>query len=286
MTETEAVGSTADVAATVAALGDRSEVLTTPCGDGDLVWRRWGEGPPLVLVHGGSGSWTHWFRTIPELSRTHSVFAVDLPGLGASAMPDKPYTAEHCGAILAAGVRELMGSGERPQFTSFSFGAHVTSFALIELGDFAKRFVIVGCAALGLPYHGLKFLKEEADMSAGEIDQVYRTNLERLMFADPANIDDLAVHLQKDNVRQARFRSRRLASTAEIRENLPRIKAPLAAIWGSRDATALPSPEARIAILRERQPDLPAVIIDGAGHWAMYEAADRFNAALAGILSS
>ena len=36
-----------------------AEVVHTPCGDGNLVWRRWGKGRPLVLVHGGSGSWTH-----------------------------------------------------------------------------------------------------------------------------------------------------------------------------------------------------------------------------------
>ena len=43
----------------VAAVTADAEVVHTPCGDGNLVWRRWGKGRPLVLVHGGSGSWTH-----------------------------------------------------------------------------------------------------------------------------------------------------------------------------------------------------------------------------------
>src|SRR3546814_6277896 len=48
------------------------------CGDGQMVWRLWGEGPPLVLLHGGSGSWTHWFRNIPALARRYRVIAADL----------------------------------------------------------------------------------------------------------------------------------------------------------------------------------------------------------------
>ena len=267
-------------------LADRSEVLTTPCGDGNLVWRRWGEGLPVVLAHGGSGSWTHWIKTIPELAKAYTVYTVDLPGLGQSDMPEPPLTAEHCGEIVAAGVRQLIPAQQRPRFVAFSFGAHVSSFAAVELGDRVAQFVIVGCAALGLPYHGLKYLKEEPGMSEDDVDAVYRTNLRRLMFADEANIDALAIHLQKMNVRQARFRSRRLASTSEIRDNLPRISARLAAIWGSRDATATPSPDARVALLRAHQPDMPSSIIEGAGHWVMYEAADAFNETLLRFLTS
>ena len=40
----------------------------TPCGAGTMVWHVWGETrpglPPVVLFHGGSGSWTHWVRNI------------------------------------------------------------------------------------------------------------------------------------------------------------------------------------------------------------------------------
>ncbi len=39
----------------------------TPCGDGTMVWRSWGEGPTLVLFHGGAGSWRHWAHNIDVL---------------------------------------------------------------------------------------------------------------------------------------------------------------------------------------------------------------------------
>ena len=39
----------------VAGVAAKAERLETPCGDGVMVWRVWGSGPPLVLLHGGYG---------------------------------------------------------------------------------------------------------------------------------------------------------------------------------------------------------------------------------------
>ncbi|CAN6452958.1 unnamed protein product [Victoria cruziana] len=41
-----------------------------------------GEGDPIVLIHGFGASAFHWRYNIPELSKTHKVYAVDLLGFG------------------------------------------------------------------------------------------------------------------------------------------------------------------------------------------------------------
>jgi pimeloyl-ACP methyl ester carboxylesterase len=41
---------------------------------------RGGEGPPLVLLHGFTGSWRVWTRVLPALEREHEVLAPTLPG--------------------------------------------------------------------------------------------------------------------------------------------------------------------------------------------------------------
>src|SRR3712207_5054467 len=51
-----------------------------------------GEGPPLVFVHGLSGTWQNWLEQLPEFSRDHRCIAVDLPGFGRSAMPEEKIT--------------------------------------------------------------------------------------------------------------------------------------------------------------------------------------------------
>ena len=121
-------------------------------------------------------------------------------------------------------------------------------------------------------------------MSAAEIAAVYRQNLAVLMFADPANIDALAVHLQAENIKRARFRSRPFAPTDTLARALADVSAPLKTIWGTRDIIARPSLEARLDILRRHHPELEVRLIEGAGHWVAYEAADRFNAALLELL--
>jgi 2-hydroxy-6-oxonona-2,4-dienedioate hydrolase len=103
----------------VAAEAQRVE---TPCGDGSMVWRIWGSGPPLVLLHGGYGSWMHWIRNVLVLAREFTVIAPDLPGLGESATPPEPHTAEALARIIVEGLAIIFSGGERFHLTGFSFG--------------------------------------------------------------------------------------------------------------------------------------------------------------------
>ncbi|ANY06949.1 alpha/beta fold hydrolase [Pseudonocardia sp. HH130630-07] len=43
-----------------------------------------GSGPPLVLLHGWPQTWYGWWPIMPELAEHHTVYAIDLPGLGDS----------------------------------------------------------------------------------------------------------------------------------------------------------------------------------------------------------
>ena len=50
--------------------------------------QRAGEGPPLVLLHGFTGSIATWRSHLDMLAGQFSIVAVDLPGHGASDAPD------------------------------------------------------------------------------------------------------------------------------------------------------------------------------------------------------
>ena len=261
-----------------------SRRIETPCGNGTMVWRGWGRGQtgrlPVVLLHGGSGSWTHWIKIIPALAAAGEVWAADLPGLGDSAMPHAPHVPATCGQVVADGLRAVFADGIGVHLVGFSFGAHVGTFAAALLGDQLASFTICGSAALGLKHNRLNMARERSTMTTEQRNVVHRINLEKLMFAEPGRIDALAIHLQAGNVRRARFKSREFAGTAEIPETLPRVMAPLRAIWGARDVLATPSVEARYAILRAHHPELRTWTIADAGHWVQYEQPAAFLQAI------
>lgn len=265
-------------------LAEAAETLHTPCGEGHVAWRAWGAGPVLVLLHGGSGSWMHWLRTIPDLARDHRVLAPDTPGLGESAMPhgDAPAPAA-AAAPLREGLRALLGERRGYHLCGFSFGANVAGHVAALEGGHVRSLTLVGAASLGLPRPPLDLLKVR-DKQGAERRAANRENLARLMVHDPALIDDTALDIQEHNTVHARLRSRGYASGDSLRQALLRVRAPLAGIWGGRDAVAYPQVQERLDVLRAIDPGLMETVIPDAGHWVAYEAPAAFNAALRRVL--
>jgi pimeloyl-ACP methyl ester carboxylesterase len=258
--------------------------LATPCGEGVLVWRVWngGAGNPLVLLHGGNGSWRHWVRQIPHFAATRCVIAPDLPGLGDSALPPEPQDPPQAASALLDGWRDVVGRA-RADLVGFSHGANVAGQVAARMGEALRTLTIVGAGSLGVARNAVPL--EKVRDKAGEARiAAHRFNLASLMIADPARIDDLAIAIQEWNTVHARFRSRGFANAALLKEALARTTAPLTAIWGERDQIALGQLPLRCAAVREARPDAAFALIPGAGHWVAYEAPEAFNAALEGAL--
>ena len=262
----------------VAAEAQRFE---TPCGDGPMIWRSWGSGPPLVLLHGGYGSWTHWIRNVLPLARQFCVIAPDLPGLGESATPPEPHTAAGLAAIIVAGIDRIVPRDAELRLAGFSFGGVIGGSVAAQLGDRLRSFTVVGSNGLGLERSPTPLRRVPPEADEAEEFATHRYNLNQLMIADPNKIDELALWLQKTNHARARMRSRRFSRSGALIEALPDVKARLSGIWGERDATAYPHVEERARILHGVQPAARFATVQGAGHWVQFEAADQFNPLLA-----
>jgi pimeloyl-ACP methyl ester carboxylesterase len=263
----------------------RAQRVETPCGTGRTVWRIWGKGLPLVLLHGGYGSWRHWIHTIPYFEDRYRLILPDTPGLGDS--DDAPeHSPGSIGTVVAAGLETLVAPEEPLDLVGFSFGGLIAGHVAARYPRRLRSLTLVGAGALGVPRGDVVLARPQPGMSALELREINRTNLGRLMIADPARIDDLAIAIQAANVATARVKSRRFARSASLLEAL-RLSNPerLNAIWGSRDAVVGGDFATREALLRELRPDVAFELIPGAGHWVAYEAPEAFNRLLDGLLA-
>ncbi len=267
--------------AIVADLDGRARRFNTPCGDGTLLWRAWGSGPPVVLLHGSHGSWSHWIRNIDALSAERTVWAPDLPGYGDSAMPPR---ADHAciAQVIGSGLRQLI-PGELPvDIVGFSFGAVVAAHLASFHPDLVRRLVLVGAGGLGTP-QGAVTLQRVRGLEGDARRVVNRANLLALMLHHPSSVDDLALHLQASDGSRARLDPIPLVLPDKLLQALPRIRTQVDAIWAEHDRPH-PQPAVQEQVLRRFHPDLDFQIIPEAGHWAMYERPTEFDRALLGLL--
>lgn len=269
------------------AAAERIETAFDPAsGTGKLVWHRWGQGAPVVLLHGGAGSWRHWVRNIEALlAANRAVWAPDLPGLGESDPPPRPYEPDRAAEITAAGLAALLPPGEGCDLVGFSFGAVIAGHLAARHPDLVRALVLVGAGALGVQ-RGPINLVPVRDLQGQARENANRTNLLELMIADPARVDALALSIQDWNVAHARVNSVSFASSTVLLDVLPQVRCRIGAIWGEHDHAARPLLADRIAALRTVQPDLPVEVVPGAGHWVAFEAANAFNGALARVLGA
>ena len=259
---------------------------TTPCGGGELVWHVWGDGAPLLLLHGNHGSWRHWARTIPHLAGRFTVLAPDMPGNGESDLPPLPASLASVVAILRAGMEQILGAASLAAIFAFSYGTNMAGELARQLGPRAQHLVLVGPAGLGVPQR----LRDELvrwrhldDQSARRA--AHRRNLEILMIADPGHVDELAVEIQAFGAESHRMRERPAMGAAPLAAALPEIRAKVTAVWGAADGAAGPYLADRRAKLAALRPDAAQFLIEGAGHWVQYEEADRFNRLMDEVLA-
>ena len=258
---------------------------TVQTSAGAMVWRAWGDGPPLVLLHGASGAWSHWVRNVQALSADRCVFAPDMPGYGESDDCPEPHTAERLAALVAEGIEAALPAPASFDRACFSMGGVIGGVAATALGARVRRLVLIGAGGLDLPVAQTPPLVRPADRNSPEdVRAAHRENLNRVMIARREAVDDLAVDVQTRNVARARFRSGNIPVEGALRKVLPAVQARMAAMYGALDAFCGPYLDERRALFERVQPGADFRIIPEAGHWVNYEASEVVNATLREML--
>jgi pimeloyl-ACP methyl ester carboxylesterase len=111
-------------------------------GDVSLYYEDVGSGPPVLFVHGFSGTHALWEAQVAEFSADFRTITLDLRGHGWSDKPMNGYTIERNARDIRAFVTALRL--EKPSYVGFSMGAAI-GLGLIDLyGNMFDRMVLVG----------------------------------------------------------------------------------------------------------------------------------------------
>jgi non-heme chloroperoxidase len=254
--------------------------------------REWGraEGPPILLIHGFSGSHLCWAKQYQSaLADEFRLVAYDLRGHGMSQAPPEPehYTDGALWADDVAAIIEQLGL-DRPVLVGWSYGGFVICDYLRAHGqdriaaiDFVAGGVKLGEAAFGALI-GPGFLDHVPDATADDLPTSIR-GIRGLVAAFPAKPlppDDVETLLCSSMTVPARIRANLAARQIDGDDVLATIEVPLLVTQGRADTVVLPAmAEHVLATCPSAEPSW----YEGVGHTAHLEAPERFNRELAAL---
>jgi pimeloyl-ACP methyl ester carboxylesterase len=183
------------------------EVRYWPTPDGDVFYKKAGEGPALLLIHGiGAGCSSYEFRQIFEaLAEHHTVYALDLLGFGKSDKPALTYTHETFIKLIDDFSRQVMrvgdGRGEADVIATSLSAAYVIAVSQRDPSLF-RRLVLI-CPT------GIEELAKPAGPAAAAVRGLFKSPvlgstlynaitsklgirgyLARQIYADPSNVTE------------------------------------------------------------------------------------------------
>jgi pimeloyl-ACP methyl ester carboxylesterase len=281
----QAAGRGASAADLIARLEESARRTEVHCAGGRLVFRTWGEGRPLLLLHGGFGSWLHWVRNIGPLAEHCQVIAVDLPGLGDSDLLEGSPDGEAIATHIAEGLMSALPHSEPLTIAGFSLGGAIAAALARRVEPRLHHLLLLGPSGFGEMWQDAtgELLRYSRDMSEDERRAVTRHNLARSMIADASHIDDLAITIQTMLVRdKPRLRGLTISRSEILLSNVAALRDPskVTILWGEHDPYPAGGVRPGAVAVRKRLPGVAIEIYNDVGHWVAYEAPAAINTLL------
>lgn len=269
--------------------GVRSRYVDTPLAS--FHYLREGEGSPVVLLSPGASPAAAWLAELQILSAEHTVYVVDLPGQGFTALHDHGFvfdlhnmTAAIVTFLDAVGLQRVALAG-----SSWS-GGYALAFAQ-QHPDRVSRLLLaapsgldrpdpVSWEILKLPVMG-RLLAELEASSRSQTAAYVRGLFVHPDRATPALIDAMyASNSLPDNVR-AMYELEARLDWHGTDLALPETRQPTLVLWGRQD-TVLPAQSARV--FAARLPRATVDVLDHCGHALVLDCPDRVSSRMAGFL--
>jgi pimeloyl-ACP methyl ester carboxylesterase len=256
-----------------------------------------GSGPPVVFVHGLSGSWQNWLEQLPVFARDHRIVALDLPGFGASEMPAQEISISGYARTLDVLYDEL--GIDSAAVVGNSMGGFIGAELAIQYPARVERLVLVSAAGLTIEHQRderalavLRTVDKRLAAYAGWLgsrsdELTRRPRTRRLIFGLVAHRPGrLPGPLVAEQIRGSGKRGFVPALDAltdyPIRDRLGEIACPTLIVWGSEDKLV---PVSDADEFERLIPNARKVVWAQTGHVAMIERPAAFNRLLAAFLA-
>lgn len=262
-------------------LGRRIEV-----SGGEVAYEVFGQGPPLVLVHGTPSRGFIWRNVIPALARGRKVYVYDLPGFGESERGEgQDVSIAGQGRALAELV-EAWGLTQ-PAVAGHDIGGGISLRAHLLEGVEVERLALLDPVVLapwGTPTlkHVQANLEAYRTMPPGPFKAIVASHL-RTAVSRPLAPEAHEAYLSQwrgEEGQEAYLRKdEQLAEedTRALEPLLAEISIPVRIFWGEEDAWLDPALGER---LRRGIPGSELEVIPGAGHFVMEDAPEMIAAEL------
>lgn len=250
-----------------------------------VAWDRFGQGPPLVLLHGTPWSSALWRPVAEALSSRFTVYLWDMPGYGESSKsPEHAVDLGVQGELFTHLLQEW--DLERPHVIAHDFGGAVALRARLLHGASYASLCLMDVVALrpwGSPFftlvkdHAEVFAQLPAPVHRGAVEAYISTASHRGLRDDDL---EMLVEPWTGEGQPAFYRQIAQAGeryTQEIEDRCGEIDEPVHIIWGAED-TWIPSDRAER--LHRLIPQSTTVMIQGAGHLIQLDAAAELTAEL------
>ncbi len=251
--------------------------------DGIGIWvETWGEGAPLVLLHGLGMSGRLWRFQRDVFGARYRTVAVDLRGFGRSDKPSAAgaYAIPEFAADVAAVIRSVAGG------PAHVLGSSMGGFTALTLALTEPAL----CRSLVLCHTGARMSIPD-DVLAARVDALERMSMEeygRLVASQAFEVQtpelvEWMVGLVATNDRPAytQVLTEGLRSF-DVTDRVPEIRIPSLVIVGEADRV-IPPAEGRA--LAARLPHAELVALPGVGHIGYAERPAEFNAAVLDFLA-
>lgn len=259
----------------------------------DIFVAETGEGPALLLLHGGgpgASGVSNFARNIDALAENFRVIVPDLPGYGRSS---KGVDQSDPFGYLADSIRGLLDQlgVDKAHLVGNSYGGACALRLALDTPERVDRMVLMGPGGIGttrgVPTPGLKSLLSYYGgdgPSRQKLENFIRQYLVYKGESVPAEVIDLRYQASIDPDVIANPPLQRPSGPTALRtlwrmdftrdRRLTTLQTPTLVVWGAEDKVNKPSGGQMLA---DRMPHCDLLQVSNAGHWVQWERADLFN---------